>query len=109
MEIAEMSLGNQIRIMRKIKNLTQHELADKVHKGVEQIRKYEKDQSLPPITTLKLMAEIFGTTLDSLVYEDRDNNWENIVKTLSSLDKEEQETVKRMIKGLKLVHDFEKE
>lgn len=109
MEKFEMSLGNQIKIMRKIKGITQQELAEKVHKGLPQIKKYEADQSVPPVGTLKIMADLFGTTIDSLVYEEKSNNWDNIIKTLSTLEPEEQEIVKKMIKGLKIVHDFEKD
>lgn len=52
---------------RKAANLTQLELAEKIHYSDKAISKWERAESLPDVTTLKDIADLFGITLDQLI------------------------------------------
>lgn len=53
--------------LRKINHMSQEELADKVAVSRQTLSKWEIGDSLPNIEKSKLLAEIFGVTLDDLV------------------------------------------
>lgn len=53
--------------LRKINHMSQEELADKVDVSRQTLSKWETGDSLPNIEKSKLLAEIFGVTLDDLV------------------------------------------
>lgn len=53
--------------LRKINHMSQEELADKVAVSRQTLSKWETGDSLPNIEKSKLLAEIFGVTLDDLV------------------------------------------
>ena len=58
--------------LRKINNLSQEELAEKVNVSRQTLSKWETGESLPDIEKCKLLADIFGVTLDNLVNYDND-------------------------------------
>lgn len=53
--------------LRKINHMSQEELADKVAVSRQTLSKWETGDSMPNIEKSKLLAEIFGVTLDDLV------------------------------------------
>lgn len=53
--------------LRKINHMSQEELAEKVDVSRQTLSKWETGESLPDIEKSKLLAEIFGVTLDDLV------------------------------------------
>lgn len=59
-------LGNKIRMLRKNKNLTQDELAQKLSVSSQAISKWERSISSPDITMLPVIARFFGITMDEL-------------------------------------------
>ena len=63
----EQTLGNRIMENRKRLKLTQDQLAEKLGVTAQAVSKWENDQSCPDITMLPKLAEIFGTTTDSLL------------------------------------------
>lgn len=59
--------------LRKINNLSQEELADQLNISRQTLSKYETGESLPDIEKCKLIADVFGVSLDDLVnYESND-------------------------------------
>lgn len=109
MELNNMSLGQRIQKARENNHLTQTELGVKVHKTQQQILKYENNKSMPPVNTLVLLADTLGLTLDSLVHEQKDEDgWDNIIAAAATLDESDQKTLKKIIKGLKVVQESEK-
>lgn len=62
--------------LRKIHGYSQDELAEKIGVSRQTLSKYETGESYPDIEKCKLLADIFGTTLDDLVSYDR-NDGEN--------------------------------
>ena len=60
--------------LRKLNNLSQEELADRLNISRQTLSKYETGESLPDIEKCKAIADIFGVSLDDLVnYESADS------------------------------------
>ncbi|MDO5392722.1 MAG: helix-turn-helix transcriptional regulator [Eubacteriales bacterium] len=53
--------------LRKLHNLSQESLAEKLNVSRQTLSKYETGDSLPDIEKCKAMADIFGVSLDDLV------------------------------------------
>jgi uncharacterized protein YjbI with pentapeptide repeats len=58
------SIGNKIAEARKKYNLSQAELAQQVSISPQAVGKWERGESMPDITTLNRLAEIFGLDLN---------------------------------------------
>lgn len=58
------SIGNKIAAARKKINLSQAELAQQVSISPQAVGKWERGESMPDITTLNRLAEIFGVDLN---------------------------------------------
>lgn len=59
-----------LKYLRKIKGLTQDQLADKIGVNRAMIGSYEEGRAIPKVTLLLDIAHYFGITIDSLVGED---------------------------------------
>lgn len=57
-------IGNKITEARKKSNLSQAELAKKISISPQAVGKWERGESMPDITTLNRLAEIFGLDLN---------------------------------------------
>lgn len=55
----EMTIGEIIKIKRKHLNLTQDELADKIHVSRQTISSWENSKSLPDVTSLILLSDVY--------------------------------------------------
>ena len=62
-------IGKKIVSLRKQKNMTQMELADKMGISFQAISNWERGNSMPDISKLPELAEIFGVSLDVLLGE----------------------------------------
>lgn len=56
--------------LRKLNRMSQEELAEKVEVSRQTLSKWETGESLPDIEKCRLLAELFGVTLDDLVNYD---------------------------------------
>ena len=75
-----MELGKKIRQYRFRSGLTQEQLAEKLGIAAQSVSKWENAVAMPDITTLPLLAEIFGISIDDLfdlTTEQRLNRIEN--------------------------------
>lgn len=61
------TLGKIILSLRKEKNMTQQELAEKLNITDKAISKWERDLSYPDIDSLPRIAEIFDISIDELL------------------------------------------
>lgn len=61
-----MELGNKIKQYRIKSNLTQESLADKLNISSQSISKWENGITMPDISLLPELSEIFGVTIDEL-------------------------------------------
>lgn len=62
-----MKIGDRIYNLRKIKCISQEELANKIGVSRQTISKWESKQSLPEIDKVALMSDYFGVTTDYLL------------------------------------------
>lgn len=60
--------------LRKIHELSQEELADKIGVSRQTLSKYETGESLPDIEKCKLIADVFGVSIDDLLNYDSQSN-----------------------------------
>ncbi|MDF2540706.1 MAG: transcriptional regulator [Herbinix sp.] len=60
-------VGEQIALLRKIKGLTQAELADRVGISFQAVSKWERGETLPDVSTLVILAEVFETSIDFIL------------------------------------------
>ncbi len=61
-----MELGKKIKQLRFKAGLTQEQLAEKLGIAAQSVSKWENAVAMPDITTLPLLAEIFGISIDDL-------------------------------------------
>lgn len=66
-----MAFANKLTEIRKNRNFTQQELAEKVGVGISQMRRYEKGSSSPTLEVIKNLAVTLGVSADELIF---DNN-----------------------------------
>ena len=60
--------------LRKIKQMTQEDIAEAVGVSRQAVAKWESGETIPDLEKCKLMAELFGVSLDDLAnYEPEDN------------------------------------
>lgn len=62
-------IGKKISTLRKEENMTQMELADRMGISFQAVSNWERGNSMPDISKLPELAEIFGVTLDELLGE----------------------------------------
>lgn len=60
-------VGKRIAMLRKEKELSQEQLAERVHVTSQAVSKWETGKSLPDTATLPLLANVFGHSIDSLL------------------------------------------
>lgn len=75
-----MELGKKIKQLRFKAGMTQEQLADRIGIGAQSVSKWENSVAMPDITTLPLIAEVFGVSIDDLfdlTNEQRLNRIEN--------------------------------
>ena len=61
------TLGETISSLRKEKNMTQNNLAEKMNVTDKAVSKWERDLSCPDVNSLPKLAEILGTTVEELL------------------------------------------
>ncbi len=73
MEDLRLVIAQNIVSLRKKHSLTQIELAEKLNYSDKAISKWERAESLPDVTVLKSISDIFDVSVDYLLKEDHSN------------------------------------
>ena len=60
--------------LRKLHDLTQEELAEKINVSRQSIAKWENGDSVPDLEKCKLLSEVFGVSLDDLANYEAENH-----------------------------------
>lgn len=63
-----LQIGDSIRTMRLENNLTQKEMADKLHISFQTVSKWELDKSYPSLETIISISVLFNTSVDSIIF-----------------------------------------
>ena len=87
------SIGQFIAALRKVNGLTQKQLAEKLNVSDKAISRWERDECLPDLSLIPVLAEIFGVTSDELLRGER-------INVESDLHKNSQKTTKRQMEFL---------
>src|SRR5690625_39667 len=66
-----MKIGEQIRMLRKNKNLSQVQLGNKLNVSRQAVYKWESDKGYPDIQNLIALSELFDISLDGLIKGDK--------------------------------------
>lgn len=77
-------VAKNIASLRQGAGMTQLEFAEKLNYSDKAISKWERGESLPDITVLVQIAELFGVSLDLLVQEAREDMPQSAQKTTPS-------------------------
>lgn len=86
------SIGNKILVARKKVNLSQAELAKQVAISPQAVGKWERGESMPDITTLSKLAEIFGVDLN--YFSDHFSNEERAIAVNEKHNQQREEITK---------------
>lgn len=80
-----MNFGEQIKKIRKDRNLTQQGIAEKLGISRQAVSNWENDKNLPDIEMLIKMSQVFHITLDELLLggTQMNNMTEKIIKDSS--------------------------
>ncbi len=65
-----MKFSEKLKQLRNSNNFTQDDLAEKIFVTRTAVSKWETDNGYPSIESLKLLAEMFNTTIDELISEE---------------------------------------
>ena len=68
MDLSQKTLGAKIAALRKIRNMTQEQLAAQLGISAPAVSKWETGSSYPDITLLAPLARALGTNLDMIRY-----------------------------------------
>ncbi len=83
-----LNIGNKISVLRKEKNWSQSDLAQKIDASREIIGKYERNENLPSIEMTLKMSKAFGVTVDFLLGEGEYSSYDkDTVDRLKSIQK----------------------
>ncbi len=61
------TIGSFIAVLRKAAGMTQRELAEKLNVSDKAVSRWERDETLPDLTLIPVLAELFGVTSDELL------------------------------------------
>ena len=67
-----MSFADNLTALRKYHDFSQEELADQIGVSRQTLSKYETGESLPDIEKCKLLADVFGVSIDDLISYNKD-------------------------------------
>ena len=67
------TLGSFIAALRRANGLTQRELADKLNVSDKAVSRWERDETLPDLSLIPELADIFGVTADEILRGERQN------------------------------------
>ena len=79
-----MSIGENIKKYRKLNKLTQKELAEKIGKKERTIRGYEADDTIPPLTVIRKIADFFNIEDIDLIGSD-EKAIKSVIKDLKEI------------------------
>lgn len=86
-------ISKNLKKFRKLSNLTQEQLAERMNLTRQAISNWENDKSQPDIDSIARLAEIFGITVEEMIYgslkkvgvDENDENKRNVMKVVLSV------------------------
>lgn len=91
------TIGAFIAALRKASGLTQRELAEKLNVSDKAVSRWEREESLPDLSLIPAIAEIFGVTADELLRGERAKQGESQPRAEEKSEKQIQNMVRRTV------------
>ncbi len=79
------TLGSRLTALRKEKGLTQEQLAEKLGVTNQSVSKWENDINAPDISILIMLADLYDTTVDSLLGREKQPIVSTTTKNIDNL------------------------
>lgn len=98
--MAHRYIGRNIYELRKKRGWSQSDLARKLDKKASTISSYETDSKTPSVDTIIAMSELFGVSIDELIYGENAE-----VLSTKHLAAEQKRAVADLLQGLTLYND----
>ncbi|HGJ5872587.1 helix-turn-helix domain-containing protein [Arsenophonus apicola] len=103
-----MTIGDNIRTRREALGMTREELAEKTQISFSQLSKIERnEQKNPTIQSIIAISTALNCSVDELIYNKKSNDTNYLVKVINNLPLEDQETIKKISKGMSLINQAE--
>ena len=101
-----MKFGENLKKLRKSKNLSQEELADKVNVSRQSVSKWETGEAYPEMNNILQLCKIFNCEINSLVNDnmvDLDSLDEEIKMSVVKFKEDKQKKVKKLSKAVSVI------
>lgn len=101
-----MKFGDNLKNLRKKKNFSQEDLAEKLGVSRQSVSKWECGESYPEMNNLLALCDLFHCKINTLVHEnlsDLNSLDEEIQKKVGKLKREQQTQMKRLSKAIYLL------
>ena len=103
-----MPFAERLYHFRKLRGLTQKELAELIGITKTQVYRYEKNAAQPTLDVIKRLAIALTITTDELIFEEGERKPDDslglLLERISNLDESEKHVIKEMIEGILLKH-----
>lgn len=91
------SIGSFIAALRKASGLTQRELAERLNVSDKAVSRWEREESLPDLSLIPAIAEIFGVTADELLRGERRKEGESLPRAGEKSEKQLKNLINRSL------------
>ena len=107
-----MSIGSNLKQARKLRELSQEQLATMADISIGHISKIERDKVDPSVSTIKELAKALNCSTDELIFDESERGPSDDMKLLfeavNELPKEKKEVVEELIEAIVMKSDAEK-
>ena len=106
-----MKFGDNLKLIRKRKNMLQEDLADKVNVSRQSVSKWENGEAYPEMNNILELCKIFNCKINDLVHVDMsdiDSLDEEIVMKVVKFNEEKQKKVKTLSNIISLIGNIGK-
>ncbi|CZR99055.1 MULTISPECIES: helix-turn-helix domain-containing protein [unclassified Clostridioides] len=76
-----MNFGENLKRLRKERNLSQEQLSEMLNVSRQAISKWESNKTYPDIENLILLRNIFNIALDDLLFDENKDKIEDVIKS----------------------------
>jgi len=92
--------GDRLRKLRRIRNLTQEEVASDIGVSVDTIRKLEQGKRMPSVAVVDLLRGYYGTTADYIISGITGQN-PKFDETMSNVPRDKRAKVEKIFEEIK--------
>ncbi len=104
----QIMIGKFLKELRKEKNITQEQLADKLNVSGRTVSRWETGNNMPDISILVEMAELFDVSIPEIINGERksekmDDEIKNVAQSMSDYATSEKEALLKEVRKLSLI------